>query len=353
MATDFRVRDLIAGNAILQDSNNQLCFKTGVSGNSIFLTAPSITATRTYTIPDVGSSAAFVLTAGSQTIAGNKTFSNNIIGNGTANLFTNESGVSPHSLLTQQQKMLNGHKFRQLVNVNQKTVGVNANTTAGAFQVLGMKASIGAIASHSAATYTFDSLYCTDVSTAVIPVNNEIDVFFHGVALRFQPDVNWVARINFGIAFARTVPFADSPATSADRQWGVEFYYSAGQFYGRLYYYFDGPIVQGTPFVLPLYTGATYVAWPGFIYSIRMRQVVIGTRTLRFEFYINDSTSNAGGTALSKTTATATLDTTSISIASYSLSGKHVNFEVASSSVAAPSNVVSMQCAHIQCQFKS
>ena len=57
-----------------RSSINQIIFKTGESGNSIFINVPSITANRTYTIPDVGSSAAFVLTSGPQTITGTKTF---------------------------------------------------------------------------------------------------------------------------------------------------------------------------------------------------------------------------------------------------------------------------------------
>ena len=70
-----------ATGAIFQADNNQLQFKTGSVGNTLFINVPLITANRTYTIPDVGDSAAFVLTTGVQTIGGVKTFTNGLISN--------------------------------------------------------------------------------------------------------------------------------------------------------------------------------------------------------------------------------------------------------------------------------
>jgi len=61
-------------NVILQRTSNQLQFKTGSAGNTIYITTPVINGNRTYTIPDVGSPAAFVLTSGPQTIGGVKNF---------------------------------------------------------------------------------------------------------------------------------------------------------------------------------------------------------------------------------------------------------------------------------------
>ena len=390
---------------VIERNGNQLMLRTGEPGNTIFITTPAIFGNRTYTIPDVGHSCAFVMNDGPQTInglkdfttnptfsgaeilsnrniqitgelqstvgvyapnltnivytvndqiiGGNKTFTNNIISNGTDNLFLNEAGSSPHSLLTQQQLMLNGHKFRQLVNVNSKVVGTNVNTNAGAFQVLGMKASIAAAIGHSAACYTFDGLHSTDVSTAVMPINNEIDVFFHGMAMQFSANSNWIARINFGVPFSATVPLANNPATSSNRQWGVEFYYDSelNSFMGRLYYYFT-EIIYGTAFVLPVYPVANAGGWAGFIHSIRMRQTSLGGNRLLLEFYINNSTSNNGGTQLLKNTPTDSLITNTIPAASFNFSGKHINFEVASSSTTAPTSVTRMQCNTIYCQFK-
>jgi hypothetical protein len=55
----------------LSASSNQLVLGTG---NTVTVTAPSPAASRTYTLPDVGSAAHFVLTEGNQTINGVKTF---------------------------------------------------------------------------------------------------------------------------------------------------------------------------------------------------------------------------------------------------------------------------------------
>ena len=297
-----------------------------------------------------------VYTSGNQNIGDIKTFTNNIIGNGTNNLFVNEAGSSPHSLLTQQQLMLNGHRFRQLVHVSNR-VGYTGQalpaTIASAFQVLGMKASIANAATHWASAFTLDGLFCTDVSLTSLPINNEIDVYFHGVAMQFQLDANWVARINFGVPFSRTPP----PTNNLGRLWGVEFYWSgiSTTFYGRLYYCLDGTsstMVYGSAFILPIYTGALPPAWGGFVYSIRMRQVVIGSNRLRLEFYINESTSNSGGNALSKTTPIATLETITVPNPNFRTDGKHINFEVVASDTLNPSGQVRIQCTNMYCQFK-
>jgi hypothetical protein len=309
-----------------------------------------------FTFPDTGGTitteSSAVTISNTQTIIGNKTF------NSTSTLFPNEAGSSQHSVLTQQQLMLNGHKFRQLVNVNSKTVGANPNTTAGAFQVLGMYATIGNTLGQTAAAYTLDGLYCADISNATIPINNEIDVFFHGVALRFFPSPKWKARINFGVPFSKTVAFANQDpmldVSSNSRQWGVEFYYDTitATYRGRLYYYFDGPIQYGSPFNLSLYSGSSHTSWGGYIYSMRMRQIVVSTRRLRFQFYINTSAENNGGTQLSKITPISSLDAINITIPNYKFDGKHINFEVASNSSEAPDGIITMQCTNMYCQFK-
>jgi hypothetical protein len=294
-----------------------------------------------------------VLLTGSQTVGGEKTFTNNIVGDGTANLFAAEAGDSPHSLLTQQQLMLNGHKFRQGVCINTKKVGTMPETVAEQFQVLGMKVSIGNNIAQAAAAYTLDGLFCSDVSVTTLPINNEIDAYFHGVAMQFLPNVNWKARINFGVPYSKSIAYANQPPTNTTQQWGVEFYYNGTNFVGRLYFFYDPPIIYGTPFTLPLYTGASHLAWEGFVYSIRVRQVVVSANRLRLEFYMNTSASNSGGTQLSKTTPLATLLTPVITTPNFRFDGKHINFEVASNSAGiVPSGQIRMQSTNMYCQFK-
>ncbi|HRK05818.1 MAG TPA: hypothetical protein PLW14_12060 [Chlorobiota bacterium] len=59
------------GSLTLSNAINQLTFG---SGNTILITAPAPSSSRTYTLPDVGANASFVMTEGTQTINGAKTF---------------------------------------------------------------------------------------------------------------------------------------------------------------------------------------------------------------------------------------------------------------------------------------
>ena len=83
---------------VIQAGSNHLTLKTGSAGNSIFITVPSISANHTYTIPDVGSSAAFVLTSGSQTIGGSKTFAAGQTIQSTSNQLTLKTGSAGNSI---------------------------------------------------------------------------------------------------------------------------------------------------------------------------------------------------------------------------------------------------------------
>jgi len=68
------VRSAGGGALTLAATTNQLILGA-VAGPNVTITAPAPTASRTYTIPDAGGAASFVMTAGAQTIADVKTFS--------------------------------------------------------------------------------------------------------------------------------------------------------------------------------------------------------------------------------------------------------------------------------------
>lgn len=96
------------------------------SGNtSMTITNASQAGTRTYTIPDAGVSASFLMTQGAQTIVGTNTFSGNIIANGT---FTSNTGA-----------VMGG-----VTQINDLTVGTSG--TIGVFQVFPAAASNGLFA---------------------------------------------------------------------------------------------------------------------------------------------------------------------------------------------------------------
>jgi hypothetical protein len=76
---------------IILPTSNQLALGGASSSNVITLTAPTPTASRTYTIIDAGANANFVMSEGTATINGVKTFAGELIGKGTA---TNDSAAS-------------------------------------------------------------------------------------------------------------------------------------------------------------------------------------------------------------------------------------------------------------------
>ena len=68
--------DTMTGALTINTASNQIVLSSGV--NQLTLNSGTSAAARTYTVPDVGTSADFVMTAGAQTIAGAKTFSDEI-----------------------------------------------------------------------------------------------------------------------------------------------------------------------------------------------------------------------------------------------------------------------------------
>ena len=76
---------------ILQVTGNQLTLRTGVGGNKIDITATGISGNRTYTLPDVSGNASFVMTTGTQTIGGLKTFTTRPTINGSGVFLSGEA----------------------------------------------------------------------------------------------------------------------------------------------------------------------------------------------------------------------------------------------------------------------
>lgn len=64
-----------ASQIIIETGSNQLVLRTGSAGsNSFTISAPTISGNRTYTIPDVSGNSSFVMTTGTQDIGGSKNF---------------------------------------------------------------------------------------------------------------------------------------------------------------------------------------------------------------------------------------------------------------------------------------
>ena len=80
--------------AVFQRTQNQLTFRTGDAGSLINISAPLISGSRIYTIPDVNGDGSFVMTTGDQAIGGIKTFTTRPFVNGTGVLLSGEGGSS-------------------------------------------------------------------------------------------------------------------------------------------------------------------------------------------------------------------------------------------------------------------
>lgn len=107
-ATDAKIMSLILSNTV-----NQLVFTTGNPGNTITVTAPTATASRIFTLPDVASGS-FLMTEGAQTAPGVKTFSNGVLFGTTGGTPTN---LNFYSEATQTPFTLTGPFASGTVNV--------------------------------------------------------------------------------------------------------------------------------------------------------------------------------------------------------------------------------------------
>jgi hypothetical protein len=98
--------NLLVRNADTQDGIRLVGRAGGTTSRSISITPATLAASRTYTLPDAGANAAFVMTAGNQTIGGTKTFSSTIAGSidgnaATATLVTGTIGqLQRHDIRT-------------------------------------------------------------------------------------------------------------------------------------------------------------------------------------------------------------------------------------------------------------
>jgi hypothetical protein len=71
---NFLSPTIFQATGVFQSTTNQLSFRTGQFGSAINISAPLISGSRVYTIPDIGGNASFVMTNGNQTISGQKNF---------------------------------------------------------------------------------------------------------------------------------------------------------------------------------------------------------------------------------------------------------------------------------------
>jgi hypothetical protein len=122
----------------VQSTTNQIAIRTGDAGtNTININVPTIAANCTYTLPDVGANASFVMTTGAQTIGGTKTFTSTIGGSINGNAETVTDGVYTTGAQTiggiktfTSNIAIGGDASNNVSFYNRKAIGVGANSYA-------------------------------------------------------------------------------------------------------------------------------------------------------------------------------------------------------------------------------
>ncbi len=196
----------------------------------------------------------------------------------------------------------------------------------------------------TASSYTYDSIAShAGYSGATMKNNMDLEAYFHGVMFRVEANENWVMRINFGVGAATRVPPLAGVVAATARQWGVEIYYDTpNNDYKLRMYWYDTSINYGTPVAIPTLTAAN---WVGMVYSIRMRQ----TSTGLLEFYISTPNALSEGAGDIPSTPLTSMQATWTNT---SYGGRHINFEVAAATAAAPTTQIRIHAATMHCAYK-
>jgi hypothetical protein len=254
----------------------------------------------------------------------------------------NQSTNNLTGALNQNTLLQSGNKYRMMTRSSAQNSGVGSSSDA--YLVVGMGCQITNNNGTTASSYTYESIAShAAYSGASMKSNMDLEAYFHGVMLRVEANENWVMRINFGVGTATRVPPLAGVVAATARQWGVEIYYDTinNDFKLRMYWY-DTSINYGTPITIPALTAAN---WQGFVYSIRMRQ----TSTGLLEFYISTPNGLGEGAGDIPSTPLTSMQATWTNV---SYGGRHINFEVAAATAAAPSTQVRIHASTMHCAYK-
>ncbi len=254
----------------------------------------------------------------------------------------NQSTNNLTGALNQKTLLQSGNKYRIMTRVGAQNNGTGSSSDA--YLTLGMGCQISNTNGSTASSYTYDSIAShAGYSGATMKNNIDLEAYFHGVMFRVEANENWVLRINFGVGAATRVPPLAGVVAATARQWGVEIYYDTpNNDYKLRMYWYDTSINYGTPVTIPTLTAAN---WVGMIYSIRMRQ----TSTGLLEFYISTPNGLSEGAGDIPSTPLTSMQATWTNT---SYAGRHINFEVAAATAAAPTTQIRIHAATMHCAYK-
>jgi hypothetical protein len=311
-----------------------------VSGGSITFTEPLDSGAKAVVISPTNTLQVSQMIPTDGSVTSNKLDTNLTIA-GSLSL-PNQSTNNLTGALNQNTLLQSGNKYRMMTRSSAQNNGVGSSSDA--YLVLGMGCQISNTAGSTASSYTYESIAShAAYSGAPMKSNMDLEAYFHGVMLRVEANENWVMRINFGVGSATRVPPLAGVVAATARQWGVEIYYDTvnNDFKLRMYWY-DSSINYGTPVTIPALTAANL---PGLVYSIRMRQ----TSTGLLEFYISTPNGLGEGAGDIPLTPLTSMQATWTNV---SYGGRHINFEVAAATAAAPSTQVRIHASTMQCAYK-
>lgn len=137
--------------------------------DAVTIAVASLAAARTYTLPDAGAAASFVMTAGTQTISGTKTFDGQLIGKGTA---TNDNAAASYIGEQVRAILLEASRI-SAATTNQFGDITSISLTAGDWDVTGIAAFAlnGATATEAVGAVSVNT---ANTTTDHVPADNQV-----------------------------------------------------------------------------------------------------------------------------------------------------------------------------------
>jgi hypothetical protein len=198
----------VLGNISASSNITASNFVMGTQANKATLTYTT-NASRTYTIPDAGANADFVMNAGNQTIAGTKTFSSNIAGSITGNAGT--------ATKLQTARTINDISFDGTSNISISAIKAIDNRTVApsAFRTTYASVAFGTWNNNNASPYS-DNIILRTWSSSGGGNDNMISIRKDAIGMRL-----WQASFGSNSPFSTYKDIAFTDGTNATGTWPI------------------------------------------------------------------------------------------------------------------------------------
>lgn len=202
------------------DSSTILIKETGGGTDTITLVTPSLAASRSYTLPDAGTAASFVMTEGTQTINGSKTISA-LIGTLSANLVAASNKVTGLAAATANGDAVRFEQLKVLQVVNATFNTSDSGTSSSTFQASFLTASITPTSSSNKILIIISSNIQNNAAAST-------DALYSIFRSTTNLTTNYMARLSTSTAISTmrmpmTLTWLDSPATTSSTTYTLYF----------------------------------------------------------------------------------------------------------------------------------